>query len=103
METAKIKTIVEWEPPMKVTELRSFLGLTNYYQCFIQNYSNITVPLTDMLKKEKPREWTDQCQKAFDRLKQAMTEEPVLVLPDHTKPFELETDASNFAISDVLM
>ena len=103
MEAAKIQAIVEWEPPTKVTELRSFLGLTNYYRRFVRNYSNITVPLTDMLKKEKPWEWTDQCQKAFDRLKQAMTEEPVLVLPDHTKPFELETDASDFAIGGVLI
>ncbi|KAF8029124.1 hypothetical protein BT93_E1718 [Corymbia citriodora subsp. variegata] len=103
MDRAKIRAIVEWEPPTKVIELRSFLGLTNYYRRFIRSYSSITVPLTNILKKEKPWKWTNRCQEALDRLKQAMTEELVLVLPDHTKPYKVETDASDYAIGGVLM
>jgi len=53
MDPAKIKVILEWESPTKVTELRSFLGLVNYYRRFIKSYSTIVVPLTDLLKKEK--------------------------------------------------
>ena len=51
MDGSKVRAIDEWEPPTKVTELRSFLGLVNYYRRFIKGYSNITSPLTDMLKK----------------------------------------------------
>ena len=61
------------------------------------------MPLMDMLKKEKPWEWVAQCQRAFDRLKQAMTNELVLVLPDHAKPYEVEDDASDFSNGGVLM
>ena len=58
MDGSKVRAIDEWEPPTKVTELRSFLGLVNYYRRFIKGYSNITSPLTDMLKKG--RVWEDR-------------------------------------------
>ena len=95
--------IQEWEPPTKVHELRSFLGLVNYYRRFIKGYSARAAPLTDLLKKNKAWEWTTKCQEAFEDLKKAICEEPVLNLPDHTKPYELHTDASDFAIGGVLM
>ncbi|RVW66448.1 Retrovirus-related Pol polyprotein from transposon 17.6 [Vitis vinifera] len=60
-------------------------------------------PLTDLLKKNKAWEWDERCQQAFEDLKKAVTEEPVLALPDHTKVFEVHTDASDFAIGGVLM
>ena len=85
MDQGKIQAIVDWEPPTKVTKLRSFLGLVNYYRLFIRGYSTITTPLIDMLKKGKVWEWNRVCQEAFDRLKRAITEEPVLALLDHTK------------------
>ncbi|CAN6567559.1 unnamed protein product [Malus baccata var. baccata] len=103
MEKGKIKAIQEWEPPTKVPTLRSFLGLANYYRRFIKGYSAIAAPLTDLLKKNKAWEWTDRCQEAFERLKKALMEEPVLRLPDLSKAFELHTDASDFAIGGVLM
>ena len=103
METTKVQAIQEWEPPTKVPELRSFLGLVNYYRRFIKGYSAIAAPLTDLLKKNRPWEWTAECQEAFDTLKRVVCEEPVLALPDHTKPFEVHTDASDFAIGGVLM
>jgi hypothetical protein len=103
MEQDKVKAIQEWEPPTKVTELRSFLGLVNYYRRFIKGYSARATPLTDLLKKNKAWEWSKKCQEAFEDLKKAVTEEPVLGLPDHTKPYEIHTDASDFAIGGVLM
>lgn len=84
-------------------ELRSFLGLVNYYRRFIQGYSAKAAPLTDLLKKNRAWHWSDKCQQAFEELKKAISEEPVLVLPDHTKAFEVHTDASDFAIGGVLM
>ncbi|RVW69261.1 Retrovirus-related Pol polyprotein from transposon 17.6 [Vitis vinifera] len=91
-----------WDPPTKVPQLRSFLGLVNYYRRFIKGYSARAAPLTDLLKKNKAWEWDERCQQAFENLKKAVTEE-VLALPDHTKVFEVHTDASDFAIGGVLM
>ncbi|CAM8986951.1 unnamed protein product [Rhodiola kirilowii] len=103
MEDCKIQAIQNWEPPTKVPEMRSFLGLVNYYRRFIKGYSARAAPLTDLLKKAKAWAWTKQCQDAFDNLKKAICEEPVLRLADHTRPFELHTDALDFAIGGVLM
>ncbi|KAK8994845.1 hypothetical protein V6N11_045914 [Hibiscus sabdariffa] len=103
MDHNKIRAIVEWEPPTKVTELRSFLGLANYYRRFVEGYSKIATPLTELLKKDKTWNWSPECEKAFEKLKRVMVSEPVLALPDYTKPFEIHTDASDFAIGGVLM
>ncbi|XP_042974786.1 uncharacterized protein LOC122306425 [Carya illinoinensis] len=103
MEEGKVEAIRKWDPPTKVTELRSFLGLVNYYRRFIKGYSTRASPLTDLLKKNRTWEWSLRCQEAFDDLKTANTEEPVLALPDCTKPFEVQSDASDFAIWGVLM
>ena len=86
-----------------MTELRSFLGLPNYYFKFIRGYSAKAAPLTELLKKNKPWAWSTECQQAFEGLKAAITEEPVLMLPDFSKIFEVHTDASNFTIGGVLM
>ncbi|KAL9256840.1 Retrovirus-related Pol polyprotein from transposon 17.6-like protein [Drosera capensis] len=103
MEEGKVRTIQEWEPPTKVSELRSFLGLANYYRRFIEGYSAIVSPLTDLLKKDKAWVWTEACHNAFGELKRVVSSEPVLSLADHSKPFEVHTDASDFAIGGVLM
>ncbi|KAE8705397.1 cytochrome P450 78A7-like [Hibiscus syriacus] len=103
MDRDKIRAIEEWKVPTKVTELRSFLGLANYYRCFFKGYSKISTPLTELLKKDKRWDWSSKCQSAFEELKLAMISEPVLVLPDHTKSFEVFTDASDVAIGGVLM
>ncbi|CAA0808187.1 Uncharacterized mitochondrial protein AtMg00860 [Striga hermonthica] len=68
-----------------------------------KGYSARAAPLTDLLKKEKPWVWSNECRQAFEDLKVAVSQEPVLALPDFTKPFEVHTDASDFAIGGVLM
>ena len=103
MDGDKVEPIKNWEAPTKVPELRSFLGLTNYYRRFIFSYSAIAAPLTDLLKKNCAWEWSDVCQAAFKRLKAAVTEEPILALPDFTKAFEVHTSVLYFAIGGVLM
>ncbi|KAH0693436.1 hypothetical protein KY285_020533 [Solanum tuberosum] len=103
IDSDKVKVIRDWEALTKVPELRSFLGLTNYYRCFIFGYSVIAALLTDLLKKSREWEWTDLCQDAFENLKVAIIDEPILALPDFTKAFEIHTDASDFAIGGVLM
>lgn len=103
MDEEKIKAIKEWKPPTKVTKLRSFIGLVNYYRRFIKGYYARAAPLTDLLKKNKMWEWIEKCQKAFEDMKAMVMEEPVLALPDYLKRFEVHTDASDFAIGGVLM
>lgn len=94
-----MKAIRDREVPKKVTEVRSFLGLANYYWRFIRGYSAIAALLIDLLKKDRQWEWDVWCQHAFKELKQAITEEPFLVLPNYGKSFEVHTNA----ISGVLM
>ena len=103
MDEGKVQAILDWPAPSKVTELRSFLGLANYYRKFIQGYSKKVAPLTDLLKKDKKWVWADACQEAFDKLKVAVSSEPVLRLPDFGLPFEVHTDASDKAIGGVLV
>jgi hypothetical protein len=69
MDPRKIQTIVEWTTPKSVPELRSFLGLANYYRRFIEGYSKKTTPLSDLLKKNRRWEWTVDYQQAYEKLK----------------------------------
>uniref|UniRef100_A0A3Q7IU85 Reverse transcriptase/retrotransposon-derived protein RNase H-like domain-containing protein n=1 Tax=Solanum lycopersicum TaxID=4081 RepID=A0A3Q7IU85_SOLLC len=94
--------ISQGELRMDEAKLRSFLGLTNYYRRFISGYSGIDAPLTELLKKNRLWLWSEECQEAFEGLKAAVTEEPVLMLPDFTKTFEIHTDASDFSIGGPL-
>lgn len=103
MDERKVQAIIEWTAPTKVAELRSFLGLANYYRKFIKGYSKKVAPLTDLLKKDCKWDWSVGCQEAFDNLKVAVSSEPVLRLPDFEIPFEVHTDASDRAIGGVLV
>ncbi|XP_039058603.1 uncharacterized mitochondrial protein AtMg00860-like [Hibiscus syriacus] len=82
----KIQAVKEWEAPTNVTDLRSFLGLANYYRRLVKDYSKIATPLIELLKKTKVWDWGPECQKAFDELKFTIVSELVFVLPDYTSP-----------------
>lgn len=66
MDKSKVQAIQDWEPPRKVSEQRSFLGLVNYYRRFIKGYSSMAAPLTDLLKKNRAWVWDARCQDAFE-------------------------------------
>ena len=102
IDPGKLKGIQDWPTPTTVKQVRGFLGFGNFYRRFIWHFSEIAKPLNDLLKKDKKFEWTNNCQKAFDELKHRFTEEPVLMMPDQTKPFQIETDASKYATGAVL-
>ena len=102
MDPGKLKGILEWPSPTTVKQTRGFLGFGNFYQRFIRHFSEIAKPLNNLLKKDQKFDWTSICQKAFDELKKRFTKEPVLMMPDHTKPFQIECDASKYASGAVL-
>uniref|UniRef100_A0A0E0D2Q3 RNA-directed DNA polymerase n=1 Tax=Oryza meridionalis TaxID=40149 RepID=A0A0E0D2Q3_9ORYZ len=83
VDPAKVEAVTEWKAPKSVTEIRCFLGLAGYYRRFIEGFSKIARPMTQLLKKEKKFEWTEQCQASFEQLKEKLTTVPILVLPDN--------------------
>ena len=86
-----------------MTEIRSFVGLAGYYRRFIEGFSKIVAPLTQLTRKDQPFTWTDQCENSFQELKQKLTSAPVLVIPDTSRPFEVYCDASHQGLGCVLM
>ena len=102
-DPAKIASIADWPAPHTVHELRKFLGFTNYFRKFLQGYSQRTASLTNLLRKNKAYEWTDQCEQSFRQLKIDLTTAPVLPAPDPDKAYELIADASGEGIGAVLM
>ena len=98
----KVKVVQEYPAPKSVKEVRAFMGLTNYYRKFVKGFAQVASPLHDLTKKGASFLWTEDCQKAFDTLKKALTEAPILAYPDFTQSFQLATDASNDAKGMVL-
>ena len=100
----KIKAVAEWPKPQNVTELRSFIGLANYYRRFVEKFSHIAAPLTSLMGADKwtDTSWGEEQDRAFQALKDALVNAPVLQAPDFTRPFLVKTDASDFAIGGVL-
>ncbi|GKE28343.1 reverse transcriptase domain-containing protein [Tanacetum coccineum] len=82
--------------------VRSFLGHAGFYRRFIKDFSKIARPITKLLEKDTPFEFDDECQKAFESLKEKLTCAPVIVSPNWNLPFELMCDASDFAVGAVL-
>ncbi|GBM20257.1 Retrovirus-related Pol polyprotein from transposon 17.6 [Araneus ventricosus] len=101
----KAKAIQNFPIPTTKTEIRAFLGLAGYYRQYIPMFSVITAPLTDLLKgrnKKGKIEWNEECTKAIELLKDKLTSKPILHAPDFTKPFILQTDASDLGYGVVL-
>jgi hypothetical protein len=102
MSQKKIDSILAWEVPKNRIDVMSFLGFANYYRRFIKDFAKIAAPLHNLTKKEDTFVWTEKAQSAFEELKHAFVSAPILKYADFSKPFVLETDASNYAMGCVL-
>jgi hypothetical protein len=105
MSEDKIDTILKWEIPESVKDVQSFLGFANFYRRFIEGFSKICYPLTELTKKTNEKfDWkaNPRNQIAFDMLKKYFTEAPILRHFEPVWPVVIETDASDFAIGAVL-
>lgn len=111
VDPKKVQHVQDWPVPKDMHQLRAFQGLANYFRKFIQGYSALVKPLTDLLRKEAhvSKDWTQEHQNAFDGVKYSLTHAPVLTMPDlqaaldGTKPLTLVTDASKYGVGAVLL
>ena len=107
-DESKIQAIKDWPQPKTVTEVRSFLGFTNYYRKFVYKYAHVARPLNSLIagenakKKRQKVTWNDECEQAFQKLKEICTNTPILAYADYKKPFRLNTDASTSGLGAVL-
>jgi ribonuclease HI len=101
-DPGKVSAIVQWTTPSCAKELRSFLGLAGYYRKFVMGFGMISKLLTELLKKNTVFVWTPMHELSFSALKKAMSS-AVLVVPNFSKPFYIETDACGTGVGAVLM
>ncbi|KAL4339237.1 hypothetical protein GQ457_08G024000 [Hibiscus cannabinus] len=103
VDPKKVEAVVNWKQPKSVTEIRSFLGLVSYYRRFVSGFSKVAAPLTKLLQKGVKYEWSNARQQAFEKLKEALTNAPVLIQPVSGKEFVVYSDASYIGLGCVLM
>jgi hypothetical protein len=102
MDPVKLSGIRDWPTPTSVKQVRGFIGFANFYRQFIKKFSELVLPLNNLLRKDTKFDWNNQCQEAFETLKGRFLQEPGLMMLDHSKPFQIESDASKYASGAVL-
>jgi hypothetical protein len=102
VDPEKVKAIQAMPIPKNITDVQSFLGMCGYYRRFIPKYTEIAHALYQLLQKNIIWSWTEDCSTSMKNLQQALIQSPVLLMPDFTKPFVVQTDASYVGIGAVL-
>jgi hypothetical protein len=97
-----VKAIVEAQRPQTRRQLMSLLGLVGFFRRFIPNFADLTAPLTDLLRGKHKFDWTDEAEQSFNMIKDVMTRDSILLIPDFNKPFTVHVDASDRAAAAVL-
>ncbi|KAL4013253.1 hypothetical protein IC575_025415 [Cucumis melo] len=103
VDPAKIEAVTSRTRPSTVSEVRSFLGLAGYYRRFVEHFSRIATPLTQLTRKGAPFVWSKACEDSFQNLKQKLVTAPVLTVPDGSGSFVIYSDASKKGLGCVLM
>jgi hypothetical protein len=103
VDPSKVQDVLSWKAPTSVGDIQSFLGLTRYYQRFIEGFSKISKPMAELLEKNKRFELTLACEASFQKLKKRLTTAPILVMLDMEKSFSIYCDASSQGLGCVLM
>jgi hypothetical protein len=103
VDPSKVEAVSKWTQPSNVSEVRSFLGMAGYYNCFIKGFSSIARPMIELLKKDNKYVWTPKCEESFQIIKKKLTTAPVLTLPDIHQDFVIFCDASRQGLGCVLM
>lgn len=99
----KISAVMSFPRPQQQKTLRSFLGLASYFRRFVRNFATLASPLNQLLRSGTPFVLSEDCEKSFQALKDALTSDPVLTHFDDTKPTLLHTDASGYGIGAVIL
>ena len=103
VDEEKVRAIQEWPSPTSVSNVRSFHGLASFYRWFVKHFSTLAAPLIEVIKKDVGFKWGEVQEKAFQIIKQKLTNALLLSLPNFNKRFEIECDASDIGIGVVLM
>ena len=98
VDSSKTDAVRTFPVPKTQRDVRSFLGLCNFYRRYVENFSKIAKPLNRLSEKDKPFKWIEACQNSFDSLKQALITAPMLDYPDLNSKFILTTDASDVSL-----
>ena len=102
VDRVKIEAIKKLPYPKDIKGIRSFLGHAGFYRRFIKDFSKISKPLTNLLQKDVPFYFNDDCKESFEILKKALVTAPIIQPPDWSLPFEIMCDASDYAVGAVL-
>ncbi|KAL0556441.1 hypothetical protein IC582_004955 [Cucumis melo] len=103
VDPTKIEAVTSWPQPSTVSEIRSFLGLADYYRRFVEDFSRIASPFTQLTRKGTPFVWSPACESSFQELKQKLVSARVLTIPDESGSFVIYSDASKKGLGCVHM
>ena len=102
VDPVKTKVIREFPTPKHAKDVRSFLGMCNYFRRFIKSYAEIALPLNQLLKKDAKFVWTEGCEMAFNTLKERLISPPVLAYASSNSKYQISCDASTYALGYAL-
>nr|GEV36532.1 putative reverse transcriptase domain-containing protein [Tanacetum cinerariifolium] len=103
MDPAKVEAITKWSRPKTVTEVKSFLGLADYYRRFVEGFSRLALPLIKLMRKGEKFVWNEEREKSFEEIKKRLVSAPILTLPSGSGGFQIYSDASKKGLVCVLM